>query len=250
MIAMRALVLRQKVSAVLVGCCLVLGVAAMQRLDAARLPTAPSAHASLSSPSALSPAQSERGKAALLNPAAATEKAPDTFRVNFETTAGLFVVEAHRDWAPLGTDRFYNLVKLGFYDGSRFFRIVPQFIVQFGIQGDPEIQKVWREATILDEKPKQNNKRGAIAFNWQALVNARTSMLLINLVDNPALDNQEVAPFGQIVSGMEVVDKFYNYGESTPHGPGPDMFRIFSDGNSYLEKEFPKLDYIKQATLK
>ena len=193
--------------------------------------------------------QATRGKPALMNPADLKEQAPATFKANFETSAGAFVVEVHRDWAPLGADRFYNLVKRGFYDGVRFFRVLPGFMAQFGVNGDPSISNVWRAARIADDPVKQGNKRGTITFAT-AGPGTRTTQLFINLVDNDGLDRQGFAPFGQVTFGMFVVEKLYGaYGEGAPRGNGPDQGRVQSEGNKYLEQEFPKLDYIKTLTL-
>ena len=203
--------------------------------------------------------QEARGRAALMNPAELNEEAPATFNVNFDTSAGLFVVEVHRDWAPIGVDRFYNLVKRGFYDGTRFFRVLPGYIAQFGISGDPVLHDVWRVAYIPDDSftglavrdpNKQSNEQGYIAFVQVAGRSRRTTQLYINLVDNPGLDKQDAAPFGRVVSGMGVVEKLYSgYGEGAPHGNGPDQNRFYAEGNAYLSEEFPQLDYVKMATL-
>ena len=192
--------------------------------------------------------QGPRGKAALMDPAALTEQAPVIFKVNFDTSAGLLVVEVHRDWAPIGTDRFYSFVKRGFYDGNRFFRVT-NITTVFGINGDPEIAQRWvlEDAHIPDDPiRKQTNKKGTIAFMQQG---RRRTQTFINLVDNPVLDSQ-VTPFGQVVSGMDVVLKIYpGYGELAPTGKGPTMTDLVGKGNAYLEKEFPKMDYIKTATI-
>ena len=193
--------------------------------------------------------QATRGKPALMNPAELKEQAPDLFKANFATSAGAFAVEVHRDWAPMGADRFYNLVKRGFYDGVRFFRVLPGFMAQFGVNGDPSISNVWRAARIADDPVKQGNKRGTITFAT-AGPGTRTTQLFINLVDNDGLDRQGFAPFGRVTSGMEVVEKLYGgYGEGAPRGNGPDQGRVQSEGNKYLEQEFPRLDYIKTLTL-
>src|SRR5271165_4591573 len=185
----------------------------------------------------------------LSNPAALNEKAPAVYKVDFDTSKGLFVVEVHRDWAPNGADRFYNLVKNGFYDNTRFFRVVSGFMVQFGINGDPKIAAPWREATIPDDPVKQSNKRGYITFAT-AGPNTRTSQVFINFADNSSLDRQGFSAFGQITSGMSVVDAlFSDYGEGAPSGRGPDQGSIQREGNTYLKKDFPKLDYIKKATI-
>jgi peptidyl-prolyl cis-trans isomerase A (cyclophilin A) len=191
------------------------------------------------------------GKVAKLrNPAALTEQAPALFKANFDTSKGLFVIEVHRDWAPLGADRFYNLVKNGFYDDARFFRVIPGFMAQFGIHGNPTVASAWRGAQIKDDPVKQSNKRGYVTFATGG-PNTRTTQLFINFGDNAAsLDKQGFAAFGQVVSGMDVVDKIYDgYGEGAPRGRGPDQGRTQSEGNAYLTKEFPKLDYIKTATI-
>jgi peptidyl-prolyl cis-trans isomerase A (cyclophilin A) len=185
----------------------------------------------------------------LSNPAALTEQAPAVYRVNFDTSKGAFVVEVHRDWAPNGADRFYNLVKNGFYDNVRFFRVVSGFMVQFGLNGDPKLSAQWREARIQDDAVKQSNKRGFITFAT-AGPNTRTTQVFINFDDNSSLDGQGFAPFGQVVSGMSVVDSLYSgYGEGAPRGQGPDQGRVQREGNAYLTHEFTKLDYIKKATI-
>lgn len=184
------------------------------------------------------------GQSALRNPSALKEKAPATFKARFETTVGAFVVEVQREWAPIGADRFYNLVKNGFYDGVRFYRVVPDFMAQFGFNGDPAISRSWTTATIPDDPVKQGNTRGAITFAKTSLPNSRTTQLFINFKDNAFLNRSGFAPFGKVISGMEVVDKIYSgYGEM------PDQGRIQAEGNAYLTKSFPKLDYIKKAAI-
>jgi peptidyl-prolyl cis-trans isomerase A (cyclophilin A) len=193
--------------------------------------------------------RAQSGKASLQTPAALAEKAPDTFKVNVDTSKGAFVVEVTRAWAPNGADRFYNLVKNGFFDNVRFFRVIEGFMAQFGIHGDPAISAAWRSARIPDDPVKQSNKRGYITFAT-AGPGTRTTQVFINLVDNGALDGQGFAPFGRVISGMKVVDKLYDgYGEGAPRGRGPDQSRIQMEGNAYLEKSFPKLDYIKTASI-
>jgi cyclophilin family peptidyl-prolyl cis-trans isomerase len=188
-------------------------------------------------------------KAKLRTPAQLTEKAPDTYKASFDTSKGAFVVEVHREWAPNGADRFYNLVKNGFFDEIRFFRVLDNFMAQFGINGDPAIQSVWRGASLKDDPVKQSNKRGFITFAT-AGPNTRTTQVFINYKDNSSLDSQGFAPFGQVTSGMDVVDKLYkDYGEGAPRGRGPEQGRVQQEGNAYLTKEFPKLDYIKTATI-
>ena len=185
----------------------------------------------------------------LSNPAALNEKAPAVYKVDFDTSKGAFVVEVHRDWAPNGADRFYNLVKNGFYDNARFFRVVSGFMVQFGINGDPKLSALWRGARIPDDPVRQSNKRGFITFAT-AGPNTRTTQVFINFADNGGLDSQGFAAFGQVVSGMNVVDALYSgYGEGAPSGHGPDQGRVQSEGNAYLTRDFAKLDYIKKATI-
>jgi peptidyl-prolyl cis-trans isomerase A (cyclophilin A) len=187
--------------------------------------------------------------AKLKNPGGLTAQAPDMYRVNLDTSKGPIVIEVHREWAPQGADRFYNLVQNGFYDDLRFFRVISGFMVQFGIHGTPGIQAPWRNAQIKDDPVKQSNKRGTITFAT-AGPNTRTTQVFINFADNTGLDKQGFAPFGQVVTGMDVVDKLYSgYGEGAPRGKGPDQGRIQAEGNAYLTKEFPQLDYIKSATI-
>ncbi|AMN41942.1 peptidylprolyl isomerase [Rhodoplanes sp. Z2-YC6860] len=196
---------------------------------------------------ALSAPAHAQGK--LDSPANLAEKAPATYKAKFDTSKGAFVVEVTRDWAPNGADRFYNLVKNGFYDNVRFFRVISGFMVQFGINGDPKISAPWREARISDDPVKQSNRRGYITYAM-AGPNTRTSQVFINFADNANLDNSGFAPFGRIVSGMDVVDKLNaEYGEGAPRGRGPDQGRIQMEGNAYLNKEFSRLDYVKKATI-
>lgn len=170
-------------------------------------------------------------------------QAPATFRVLFTTSKGPFTVEVHRDWAPKGADRFYELVQDGFYDGNRFFRVVPNFVVQWGIAGDPAVQAKWRDKTISDDPVTQSNKTGTITFATSG-PNTRTTQLFINLKDNPGLDAQGFAPFGQVVSGLNVVESLYaGYGEM------PDQNQIQTQGNAYLQSRFPMLDYIQTAKI-
>jgi peptidyl-prolyl cis-trans isomerase A (cyclophilin A) len=186
----------------------------------------------------------------LMNPSALNEKAPETFKAKFVTSKGDFVVEVTRAWAPNGADRFYNLVKNGYYDQARFFRVISGFMVQFGINGDPALNQVWREARIPDDPVAQSNKRGYVTFAT-AGPGTRTTQVFINYNDrNAMLDGQGFAPFGLVTEGMEVVDKLYaDYGEGAPQGRGPDQGRSQTEGNSYLTKSFPSLDYIKSATI-
>jgi peptidyl-prolyl cis-trans isomerase A (cyclophilin A) len=187
--------------------------------------------------------------AKLQKPAALNEQAPARFRANFETSKGRIVIEVNREWAPVGADRFYNLVKNGFYDGVRFFRVIDGFMAQFGIHGNPTVQAAWRNANLKDDPVRQSNRRGFVTFAT-AGPNTRTTQLFINYRDNSGLDKQGFAAFGEVVTGMDVVDKLYNgYGEGAPSGKGPNQGRLQAEGNAYLEKEFPRLDYIKSATI-
>lgn len=173
-----------------------------------------------------------------------TPQAPATFRVLFTTSKGPFTVEVHRDWAPNGADRFYELVKDGFYDGNRFFRVVPNFVVQWGIADDPAVQAKWRDKTIPDDPVVQSNKTGTITFAKTGSPNSRTTQLFINLKDNPGLDGQGFAPFGQVINGLNVVESLYSgYGEM------PDQNQIQTQGNAYLQSQFPMLDYIETAKI-
>jgi peptidyl-prolyl cis-trans isomerase A (cyclophilin A) len=186
----------------------------------------------------------------LLNPAGLKEAAPATFNVKFDTSVGPFVVQVTRAWAPNGADRFYNLVKNGFYDEARFFRAIPNFMVQFGIHADPKVSAVWRNAQIPVDPVKQSNKRGYLTYAIGAKPDTRTTQVFINFRDNSNLDAMGFAPIGQVVSGMDVVDKINTmYGEGAPRGKGPDQGRIQAEGNAYLIKSFPKLDYVKTATV-
>ena len=185
----------------------------------------------------------------LSNPAALREQAPPVYKAKFDTTKGVFVIEVRRDWAPNGADRFYNLVKNGFYDNVRFFRVITGFMVQFGIHGDPKVSAPWREAQLKDDPVKQSNKRGYITYAM-AGPDTRTSQVFINFGDNASLDSKGFSPFGRVITGMEVVDKLNaEYGEGAPSGRGPDQSRMQREGNAYLTKDFARLDYVKKATI-
>jgi peptidyl-prolyl cis-trans isomerase A (cyclophilin A) len=193
------------------------------------------------------PASSQAGS--LTDPAALNEKAPPTYKAKFDTSKGAFVIEVHRDWAPNGADRFYNLVKNGFFNDARFFRVISGFMVQFGIHADPKISAVWRDADIKDDPVKESNKRGLVTFAT-AGPDTRTTQVFINFGNNTALDDQGFSPFGQVISGMNVVDQLYSeYGEGAPSGQGPDQGLVQKQGNAYLAKGFPKLDFIRKATI-
>jgi len=180
----------------------------------------------------------------LLDPAQAQETAPDRFRARFETTRGEFTVEVVRDWAPRGADRFYNLVKLGFYDDVALFRIVDGFVAQFGISGDPEVSRAWSDARIPDEPVEQSNVRGTITYAKTDAPHSRTTQLFINYADNSNLDAGGFAPFGRVVEGMDVVDSFYSgYGNDVDQGLAERR------GNDYFRNDRPKLDFIERARL-
>ena len=195
-------------------------------------------------------AAQEAVRKSLLTPAAFKETAPDTYNVKFDTSVGEFVIRVTRAWAPNGADRFYNLVKNGFYDDARFFRAVPNFMVQFGLHANPTVTKVWQSARIPPDKVTQSNKKGFVTFAMGATPDTRTTQVFINFRNNTNLDAMGFAPFGEVVSGADVVDKIYTgYGEGAPRGSGPAQARVAAEGNAYLVKSFPKMDYIKKATI-
>lgn len=190
-----------------------------------------------------SAALAQTGKPSLMNPASLNETAPATYKVKFDTSAGEFIVSVTRAWAPNGADRFYNLVKNGFYDGTRFFRVVPNFMVQWGINGDPDIQRNWANANIKDDAAGvKSNGRGFITFANRG-PNSRSTQLFINYKSNAFLD-KTFMPFGEVTSGMSVVDKI-----NAKHGENPDQGQMQANGNRYLQKAFPDLDFIKKATI-
>lgn len=184
---------------------------------------------------------------ALMTPAALKATAPETYQVRFTTTQGDFVVKVTREWAPLGADRFYNLCKHHFYDGASLFRVLPGFVVQFGIHARPEVSRVWSRAPIKDEPVKKSNKRGFLTYAKSNEPNTRTTQVFINLADkNASLDGMGFSPFGEVVEGMDVVEKFYStYGEAASNNQD----KIEAQGNAYLNKNFPKLDNIKSTAL-
>ena len=191
--------------------------------------------------------------AELLNPAAATAKAPDTYAVTLKTTKGDLVVDVNRAWAPNGADRFFNLVKVGYYDDVAFFRVVGGFMAQTGINGSPQVNTVWREARIPDDPvdpAKASNKRGYVTFATSG-PNSRTTQFFINLADNSRLDGMGFSPIGKLRDeSLTVLDALNNeYGEGAPRGAGPNQGRVQGEGNTYLKAEFPRLDYIQKATV-
>jgi peptidyl-prolyl cis-trans isomerase A (cyclophilin A) len=176
----------------------------------------------------------------LLHPASLHAKAPAVFRVKFTTTKGSFVVTVHRKWAPRGADRFYNLARAGFYKKQRLFRVIPGFVVQWGISGTPKISKAWLNATVKDDPVKHSNKRGTIVFA-DAGPNTRTTQVFVNLANDAQLDSQGFAPFGTVTSGFATLEHLYHgYGE----GPSNDQQQITQEGEAFLRKHFPKLDRI------
>ena len=186
----------------------------------------------------------ELNEEALMEPTSDEMKteAPEQYAVTFETTAGNFVLTVYRDWAPRGADRFYNLVTNGFYNEQRFFRVVPGFVVQWGMSGDPEITKEWANAQFLDDPVKESNTRGRISFAATNRPNSRTTQVFINLGDNTNLDGMRFAPFGEVTEGMDVVDKINaEYGQQASQGD------IAEQGNAYLQEAFPNMDYIKSV---
>ena len=174
--------------------------------------------------------------------------APDVFRVNLDTSKGPVVIEVHKDWAPIGAQHLYELVNRGYYDGNRFFRVTHAY-VQWGVNGDPQISGLWSTANLRDDPVKESNVRGVVSYAKRG-PNTRTTQLFINMKDNTDLDKQGFAPIGKVVSGMDAVESFYSsYGDMPPRGQGPDPSKIETLGNSYLESQFPRLDFIKKAVI-
>jgi cyclophilin family peptidyl-prolyl cis-trans isomerase len=184
-----------------------------------------------------------RSDSAASGPSEAAAPAPDSFRVAFETTRGPFVVDVTRAWSPRGADRFHQLVTAGYFTDVAFFRVLPGFVAQFGMHGDPNVNRRWDSKPILDDPVVQSNKRGTIVFATSG-PNTRGNQFFINYADNARLDGMGFSPFGRVVEGMSVVDSIYSgYREA------PDQARITTDGNAYLKREFPQLDYIKSARI-
>jgi peptidyl-prolyl cis-trans isomerase A (cyclophilin A) len=185
-----------------------------------------------------------------MNPSAWTKQAPPEFKAKFTTTKGDFVVDVHRDWSPLGADRFYNLVRSGFFTNVSFYRVVPGFVVQFGAAPDPKVEAAWSKAQIKDDPVKQSNKHYFLTFAMGG-PNTRTTQIFINLKDNAMLDGMGFSAFGEVVEGKEVVDQIYSgYGDMQEQGgKGPSQGRVQMEGKAYLDKNFPQLDSIKSATV-
>lgn len=174
-----------------------------------------------------------------------TAPSPAEYKVRLQTTKGDVVVLVHRDWSPLAADHFYELVQTGFYNDTAFFRSVPGFIVQWGMNGDPKLNKEWSEATIQDDPPKVSNKVGTVVFAKTGEPNSRSTQLFINLGDNSgSLDAQGFTPFGEVIQGMENVMHL-----ETKYGEQPNQQSIADSGNAYLKEQFPQLDYVKKAVL-
>ena len=205
--------------------------------------------AALAVPATIGAQGAADASAKLKNPAGLTEKAPETYKAKFDTSKGAFVITVHRAWSPQGADRFFNLVKAGYYDECRFFRVLDDFMAQVGINGNPAVQSAWRNAKIADDPVKESNKRGFASFAT-AGPGSRTTQFFINFKDNSSLDKSGFSPIGEVTTGMDIVDKLYSgYGEGAPRGRGPDQQKVQMEGNAYLNKDFPKLDYIKKATI-
>lgn len=199
-------------------------------------------------PSEKPAASAGHGDTGLLHPAMLKAKAPDVYEATFVTTKGDFVVQVTRSWAPNEADRFYNLVKHGYFNGVEFFRVVPGFVVQFGLTGSPTVNKAWENANIMDDPVAQTNAAGTITFAQTGSPNSRSTQVFINLGDNAGLDHsgQGFAPFGKILSGMDVVQSLYSgYADQ----PTNHQDEITNQGNAYLQKNFPKLDSIKSAKI-
>jgi peptidyl-prolyl cis-trans isomerase A (cyclophilin A) len=224
---------------------MILSTAAACKPEAEQAP----ASQEIAAASAAAPKEAAADMSTLLNPAGLTEQAPASFKAVFKTTKGDFTLEVNRDWSPLGADRFYNLVKNGYFTDIAFFRVIGGFMAQFGIHGDPKVSAAWRGARIQDDPVKQSNKRGYVSYAM-AGPDTRTTQLFINFGDNSQLDSMGFSPFAKVVSGMEVVDSIHDgYGEGAPRGMGPDQGRVQTQGNAYLKADFPKLDYIKSASI-
>jgi peptidyl-prolyl cis-trans isomerase A (cyclophilin A) len=230
------------------ACALLIGCSSSNESKKAEEQQAPPAAAApdtakpAEAPAPAEPAKPEAQKA---DSSGLPAKAPSVYKVNMDTSKGMVVLECHKAWSPRGADHFYDLVKIHFYDDVRFFRVIHGFMAQFGINGTPETNKVWANASILDDPPAgQHNTRGMVTYGQTSMPNSRSTQLFINFGDNHFLDTQGFTPVCMVTSGMEAVDQIYaGYGES------PDQGLIGSQGNAYLNSQFPRLDYIKKATI-
>lgn len=180
----------------------------------------------------------------LLNPAALNATAPAEYLATVSTSVGTFVIRVLREWAPNGADRFYNLAKHGYYDQNRFFRVIPKFMAQVGIHGDPAIANAWKDATIPSDRPLLSNVRGRVTFAKGTLASSRTTQFFINYGDNSRLDIDGFAPFGEIITSMVLVERIYS-----EYGEGPDQGAILANGNPFLIRTFPRMDYIRGIAL-
>lgn len=187
--------------------------------------------------------QATQSRGDLTNPAAFTETAPATYLAQFDTSIGTFVIRVTRSWAPNGADRFYNLVKAGFYDECRFFRVVPNHVAQFGIHGDPAVTAAWNQAPIPPDRARMSNTRGRVSFAMSGPTK-RSTQVFINFADNSKLDVEGFAAFGEVITSMVMVERLFNQ-----YGEGPDPMRLFTEGNAFLLKHMPQLDYVKTATI-
>lgn len=185
----------------------------------------------------------------LLRPDDFAETAPDEYRVTLETDAGEVVIEVHRAWAPIGADRFYNLAAGGFYDDTRIYRVLENFMAQWGLNGNPYVNQAWKSEFLVDDPVAESNTRGRVAFA-KGGVHTRTTEVFISYKDNSALDAEGFAPFGEVVEGMDVVDRFYaSYGDGPPRGEGPYQAMAAARGNAYFDEEFPELTRILSVTV-
>jgi peptidyl-prolyl cis-trans isomerase A (cyclophilin A) len=226
---------------------LTLCAAAMAQTPAGTATKAPAPKAAVpaGAPKAASPAGPN-----LLDPNTMKATAPATYQVKFTTTKGEVVINVTRAWAPNGADRFYNLVRAGFYDNAAFFRVLPGFMAQFGVSARPEVSRVWENKNIIDDRVTQTNSRGKVTFAQTSAPNSRSTQVFINYGNNSFLDGMRFAPFGEVVTGMEVMDNLYSgYGEGAPQGRGPDQGRLVAEGKAYLDKGFPMLDRIVKAVI-
>jgi peptidyl-prolyl cis-trans isomerase A (cyclophilin A) len=194
-------------------------------------------------------APEEANKHAAATAPAKSGRAPEVFKVNLDTSKGMVVVEVHRAWAPIGADHFYSLIGEGFYDGARFYRVVRNFVAQFGINGDPQTNRLWATANLPDDPVRESNAKGTLTYATTG-PRGRTTQLFFNLKDNRSLDKEGFAPIGKVVEGMDVVERLYNsYGDIPPRGNGPDPNLLQQRGNDYLANRFPRLDYVKKAAI-
>jgi peptidyl-prolyl cis-trans isomerase A (cyclophilin A) len=180
----------------------------------------------------------------LLRPSTLKARAPEVYRVKLTTTKGDVIIQVNRAWAPIGADRFYNLVRSGFFKDAAFFRTIPNFMTQFGIPARPDVAKAWEQANLIDDRVTQSNKRGMVTFAKTGAPNSRSTQIFINFGDNVFLDAQGFAPFGQVIQGMDIVDKFFS-----GYGDAPDQGRITAQGKAYLDRSFPNLDRIVNAVV-